>query len=81
MRVSSRNQPSLLLKGLIRVKPPTPKIYLIAELYKRCSLAFRPGRDIYAGNKKCRRVKLQNNILPKIKRAELKKAEFPNAEN
>ena len=39
------------------------------------------GGDIFAKNKKCRRVKLQNKILPKIKSAELKNAEFPNAEN
>ena len=32
-------------------------------------------------NEKCRRVKLRNKILPKIKSAELKKAEFLIAEN
>ena len=39
------------------------------------------GGDIFAKNKKYRRVKLRNKILTKIKSDELKNSEFPNAEN
>ena len=44
-------------------------------------IPYNKSGDIFAENKKCQRVKLQNKTSPKIKSAELKNAEFPNAEN